>query len=156
MNEFFIKHPLRTFLVLSVIISLVIAYTNFGPGDFLSENWKILSGCALFVVLLYQFSLFYGKLRNKLTGETNIFRHRFASYISVTLFLIHISGSGNNWNLFLFFFTIMTIVAAIVSRSMYKYKSRNGLLRQYLLHTFFGALMIAAAIPHAMVAVAFE
>jgi len=150
-----IKHPLQLTILITAILGGVVLFLR--NVHFLStESAKICTGATLFLVMLYQAGLLLRKFCSEPIPSHAQSRHRKASYLAAGLFLLHLSSSAENWNTFLLITFALTCATAIFARSMVKPRSRNAVIWQVLSHTMFGAITIAAVIPHAIIALAFE
>jgi len=114
------------------------------------------TGAALLMTMAYQSLLLWKKLVGSQISRLDQDRHRFASYVSIFLILTHLSAAVATWYSFLLFSFVLAAITAYFARVMMKPKSREAVIRQVFLHTLFGAVAFAAALPHAVMALAFE
>lgn len=150
------KHPLQWAIILCLSGCVVIL----GLG----QNWsflarpevKVWTGAALLGTMIYQSLLLWKKLAGIAINRTDQERHRLASYLSIFLILTHLSAAVATWYSFLLVCFILAAVTAYFARVMVKPNSRGAVIRQVFLHTLFGAVAFAAALPHAVMALAFE
>jgi predicted ferric reductase len=150
------KHPLQWAIIICVFGCAVIL----GLG----QNWSFLgrsevkqwTGAALLMTMAYQSLLLWKKLVGSQISRLDQDRHRFASYVSIFLILTHLSAAVATWYSFLLFSFVLAAITAYFARVMMKPKSREAVIRQVFLHTLFGAVAFAAALPHAVMALAFE
>jgi hypothetical protein len=150
------KHPLQWTIVLGLVGSLIILLVGKNLNFLTSENVKILTGFSLFTIMLYQAKLFLKKLLGQQINRNNQNLHRWASYAAIILFLAHLTGTAAHWYLTLLLFFFITVGSAYFARAVQKQKRQNAIFRQIFVHTLFGAATLAAAIPHAIIAISFE
>ena len=156
MQIFYPKHPMQWTIIFGLIGSLVVTGIGGTLTYLSSESIKIWTGAALFMIMIYQAKLLFWKIIGKQIDRKQQDSHRWASYLAVFLLLIHLTGTAAHWYGILLTFCLITIASAYFSRSIHKPSSRQAIYRQVLIHSIFGAAALAAAIPHAIIALAFE
>ena len=150
------KHPLQWAIILCVCGCVVILVVGQNWSFLANPKVKVWSGAALLATMIYQSLLFWKKILGVPIGRSEQDRHRLASYLSILLILFHLSSAVATWYSFLLFSFIFATITAYFARVMMKPNSRAAVVRQVFLHTLFGAIALAAALPHAVMALAFE
>jgi hypothetical protein len=156
MQLLFPKHPMKWTIILGLVGILVITAVGRPLAYWSTETVKIWTGATLLTIMFYQAKLLMRKILGKQIDRKKQDLHRWASYLAIFLLCIHLTDKAGHWYGILLTFCLITIASAYFSRSIHRPASRQATYRQIFIHSIFGAATLAAAIPHAIIALAFE
>lgn len=139
-------------------VVLALAAMVIGPDVIArSFSWQVLSGTALLVCMIYQWTVFVQRFTKTTTNALQHFlAHRWVGVAATVLFALHAVRPGEVWMTALSIIFMGIAVTGLLNREVVKYRKQWMYLAWLGLHMCLSAMLVPFLLVHIWAALAYQ